>query len=446
MNQNKKKIFISYSRHDIEHKNTLLKHLSGLRDDVITWNDRDIPPGEEWDDRIKQELQQADIVLYLVSANSVATEYIQKVELPLIEQRCNSKECVLIPIIVDFCKWERLDFSKYNALPDKGAPITDRDHWVNENQAWLAVINGIERIIDAMPEKPRQKAFLKDFKDDIIIHAAEADSDFAKTFKAELQKHLAQKLEGHGFRLRLQTNAESLNSVAVVINLLSDAYLQEHGDIFETLPQLQDKRLILAEASQTKKPDCLSGIAEYPFWQVYKGDVVTYKNTDSIYQLAMDDLTSELKTRLKQLKKTEVVLEQLKPIASTRRNAVFINVAPEEDDLDFASKLQAELSRHNFISTLPASTGTRTDIENKYRYCQIVVFVYFQASDEWLGQQILACHHAENELQKSFIRIDICTNKEQSHRIKEASPFIKTHLFPPEDFPDYASGLGSSLP
>jgi internalin A len=140
------KIFISYSKHDIDPKDTLIKHLSGLRDKVVTWHDRDVLPGEEWDERIKTVLNQSDIVLYLVTHHSMATDYIQNVELPLIEQRCQSGECTLIPIIVDFCHWEDLDFAKYNALPEKGAPITDKERWQNENQAWMKVVLGVKNI------------------------------------------------------------------------------------------------------------------------------------------------------------------------------------------------------------------------------------------------------------------------------------------------------------
>ncbi len=142
------RVFISYSKHDNQHKETLLKHLTGLRNRLITWNDRDLLAGEDWDDRIKQELHQADIVLYLVTHDSMATDYIQNVELPLIEARCNNGECKLVPIIVDFCHWERLNFAKHNALPHKGEPVTNTRHWVNENEAWLEAVKEIERLLD----------------------------------------------------------------------------------------------------------------------------------------------------------------------------------------------------------------------------------------------------------------------------------------------------------
>jgi Protein of unknown function (DUF1566)/TIR domain len=140
------KLFISYSKDDIKFQKTLLKHLASLRDKIVTWNDQDMLPGEEWDQRIKDKLHSADVVLYLVSHNSIATDYIQNVELPLVIERCDNNECVLIPVIVDFCKWQHLYFAKYNALPNKGRPVTS---WARRNEAWLNIVDGIERIIES---------------------------------------------------------------------------------------------------------------------------------------------------------------------------------------------------------------------------------------------------------------------------------------------------------
>jgi hypothetical protein len=141
------RVFISYSKYDSEYKETLLKHLSGLRGQMIAWHDRDMLPGEEWDARIKSELSRADVVVYLVTHHSLATEYIQNVELPFVEERCREGECVLIPVIVDFCPWENSDFAKYNVLPEKGYPVLDSEHWTTENQAWTRVVEGIKKLL-----------------------------------------------------------------------------------------------------------------------------------------------------------------------------------------------------------------------------------------------------------------------------------------------------------
>lgn len=386
-----KKIFISYSKHDNHHKEILIKQLSGLRDSVITWNDRDIQAGEEWDVRIKEELHKADVVLYLVSANSMATDYIQDHELPLIEARCQRGDCLLVPVIVDFCLWQKLDFAKYNALPEKGIPVSDSSHWINENQAWLQVIEGIERIIRFELVTPPAQAYLKNYADDVVIHAAELDLNFAATFRIELQKHLAAKLGGFNFRLRLQTNTDDFSQAATVIILLSDNYLQQYGDHFQSLAQQQQKRLLLVEVNKTNKPSSLDEVMEYPFWQPVRQNTFTYQTTDSGYQSLIAEMVVELDTIFKQLK------SQADP---SNKVAVFINVAPEDRAL--GKQVQILLSQqYQLTSALPAIISTRADIENKYRYCQAVLFIYVNGSEEWIDNQLLACDYAASEHQKS---------------------------------------------
>lgn len=144
---NPKKIFFCYSKEDDRYKKDLLKHLSSLRDSIVTWNDDDILPGEEWDDRIKHELYKADIVIYLVTANSISTRYINDVELPTIEERCKSNQCILVPIVVNFCDWENQGFAKYNVLPKKGIPVKNSNKWMNEDEAWTFAVKELGRII-----------------------------------------------------------------------------------------------------------------------------------------------------------------------------------------------------------------------------------------------------------------------------------------------------------
>ena len=141
-----KKIFISYSKKDNRYKKALINHLQGLRGKIITWNDSDLLAGEDWGDKIKEELNASDIVLYLVSANSIATDYIQKIELPLIQERCENGECKLVPIIVSACHWTALDFAKKNALPNKGVAVRDKS-WGNQDEAWATVVKQLEKIV-----------------------------------------------------------------------------------------------------------------------------------------------------------------------------------------------------------------------------------------------------------------------------------------------------------
>jgi hypothetical protein len=60
-------IFISYSHADEQLKESLLKHLTPLKNMSLieTWHDRKIPPGAEWKPEISKNLESARIVLLL---------------------------------------------------------------------------------------------------------------------------------------------------------------------------------------------------------------------------------------------------------------------------------------------------------------------------------------------------------------------------------------------
>jgi internalin A len=139
-----KKIFISYSKDDAEHLKRLEKHLRILErvGEVSFWNCRELIPGEKWDGKIKQELEEADIILFLVSANFLATDYIWDIELKRALQRDEDPNdtVTVVPIIVSDCVWEKSPLAKYNTSPPKAQII---DLSPNKEQAWADVVRGI---------------------------------------------------------------------------------------------------------------------------------------------------------------------------------------------------------------------------------------------------------------------------------------------------------------
>jgi hypothetical protein len=77
------RIFISYSRKDRDHLDRLLTHLAPMQSEglIEPWTDLAIEPGDDWDRQIGSELELANIVLLLVSANLLASKYINAIEL-----------------------------------------------------------------------------------------------------------------------------------------------------------------------------------------------------------------------------------------------------------------------------------------------------------------------------------------------------------------------------
>ena len=87
-------VFFSYAHEDEGLRDKLAKHLMLLeRQRVISaWHDRAIDAGDEWRQEIEQRLNAADIILLLISADFLASDFCWGVELERAMQRHGAKE------------------------------------------------------------------------------------------------------------------------------------------------------------------------------------------------------------------------------------------------------------------------------------------------------------------------------------------------------------------
>ena len=118
-------VFFSYSHADEELRNELEKHLAGLlRQGVITtWHDRRIGPGDELHGQIDEQLNAANIVLLLVSADFLASDYCYDVEMTRAMERHERGEARVIPVILRPCDWHGAPFGRLMAVPPDGKPV-----------------------------------------------------------------------------------------------------------------------------------------------------------------------------------------------------------------------------------------------------------------------------------------------------------------------------------
>lgn len=96
------KIFVSYSHADDDLLNALLDYLKGMENENVEfWTDRKIGPGEDWDEKIKANIQDCAIALVLVSQNFLTSPYCQNVEIKnfLVSRK------FIFPIILSSCDW-----------------------------------------------------------------------------------------------------------------------------------------------------------------------------------------------------------------------------------------------------------------------------------------------------------------------------------------------------
>lgn len=142
-------IFYSYSHGDQKLRGELDKHLAILRRQGLIrgWHDRQIEAGSEWANQIDERLNAADIILLLVSADFLASDYCYSVEMERALQRHEAGEARVIPIILRPCDWTNAPFSKLQALPRDTKPVTA---WPSRDEAFLNVAKGIRAVVEAM--------------------------------------------------------------------------------------------------------------------------------------------------------------------------------------------------------------------------------------------------------------------------------------------------------
>ena len=148
------KIFYSYSRKDLEMRNTLEDHLAALREanKISTWHDLQLEAGTAWEPAILNKLDTADIILLLVSRNFIASKYCYGTELKRAIARHNDGTARVIPIILSPCDWNHPDvpFSKLNVLPTHANPIKS---WTDPDDAFTIVARSIRETVDQLRAK-----------------------------------------------------------------------------------------------------------------------------------------------------------------------------------------------------------------------------------------------------------------------------------------------------
>lgn len=147
------RLFYSYSHKDESLRDELETHLSILKRQgaINSWHDRKIMPGQDWKGKIDANLEDAQIVLLLISADFLASDYCYDVELKrALERQLIGSACV-IPVILRACDWTaEPTISKLQALPKDAQPVMS---WGNKDEAFTDIAKGIRAATELFRSK-----------------------------------------------------------------------------------------------------------------------------------------------------------------------------------------------------------------------------------------------------------------------------------------------------
>src|SRR5260221_721836 len=140
------KLFYCYAHEDKPIRDELEKHLSWLRRryQLINWHDREIMPGEEWEQAIDMHLNTANLILLLISSDFMNSDYCYGKEMRRALERHRAGTCRVIPILLRPTYWEDAPFSSLQLLPTDARPST---RWSDRDEAFQDVVTEISRTI-----------------------------------------------------------------------------------------------------------------------------------------------------------------------------------------------------------------------------------------------------------------------------------------------------------
>jgi TIR domain-containing protein len=148
-------VFLSYAHEDRAWSDRLLDHLGGLihGEMIRVFRDDQIEPGEDFDERIKAELDRADIVIAMISPSYFGSPYCTVVEL---RDALSAKRRV-VPVLLGDVDFEALAISRRNALPKDAhnnlLPVV-RFPEAEQDEALAQVARQLRLLVESVRRKP----------------------------------------------------------------------------------------------------------------------------------------------------------------------------------------------------------------------------------------------------------------------------------------------------
>jgi len=165
-------VFYCYAHEDQALRGELEKHLSVLKHlgQVLSWHNRLIQAGTEWETEIERHLSSAHLILLLVSPDFLYSDYCYGVEMRQALALHQAGKAQVVPILLRQVVWQGAPFAQLQLLPTGCKPITS---WLNRDEAFYDVAQHLTNKIRSMLALPPL-----DLERPVIFQSAEPAPSF----------------------------------------------------------------------------------------------------------------------------------------------------------------------------------------------------------------------------------------------------------------------------
>ena len=150
------RIFLSYAHADAAYRDVFLQNLEVMKQDGVidAWYDGKVLASQDFDKEIRRALDEADLIIFLISTASLRSKYIREVEIAramvrLAERADWDHPVRVVPIVLEQdCAWKSGPLAHLQGLPgDRRGNFKAVDQWPNRRKAFNAVEQALRKLI-----------------------------------------------------------------------------------------------------------------------------------------------------------------------------------------------------------------------------------------------------------------------------------------------------------
>jgi hypothetical protein len=225
--------FIAYSHNDHLLKDELLKHLSPLRREglVRVWHDRDIRVGTHWNNQIDQYLNQCELILLLISADFINSDYGYGVEMSRALKRHERGDARVFPVILRPCDWTCLPIGKLQVLPRNGRAVIA---WSRPDDAYTEIAQELRTALTLGREEQPHELEAQHNRPPVVVPEVERNQYTASVANHADIDDLSIELYDHppyGLAVRLHNGALTpVENCKVLLTRLDRYITSKHND------------------------------------------------------------------------------------------------------------------------------------------------------------------------------------------------------------------------
>lgn len=241
------KLFISYSHKDDELKEELIPHLAGLVKEglIEPWHDRKISAGADWATEIDDQLELADIILFLVSADFIDSRYCSGIEMARAIKRHQARTACAIPVIIRFSDWTGTHLGKLQAIPRDNKPVSS---WggtrMARDEPWLMVAREIRNVVDRIQKQKNDAS---------TIQKTQAKEEFRAKATEFYRDNVLSLVEEKLLTIERQRLGLEEGEAAEILQMVQLGYQQHQKNLEQYLEALSGELAGKSELSEEKQ-------------------------------------------------------------------------------------------------------------------------------------------------------------------------------------------------